>query len=288
MTASTRAQNDTTARLELYGRIGEVERIATEAGGVLATIHPLQQPIGCLGAPAGDAAALQRGEAWLRERGCTTVWGPMEMCTWFSYRASLGPEEHAPFKFEPLADPAPWRAAGYREAARYLSWQVSNEEILARVPETSTGLHIRSLGDPEQDLRAIHELTHVAFEGSFGFVPLPLELFRAMYQPVLELVDPNLVLIAEHEGEPVAFLLALPDHAPDSGRFVIKSLAAHPRVRRAGVGRHLVLEAHRRARDMGLGAGIHALMRKDNPSKNIARGAGQLLREYVLFEKTLP
>ena len=54
-------------------------------------------------------------------RGCTAALGPMEVCTWFPYRANLGPAGRPPFVMEPAADPAPWLALGYRPAGEYAS-----------------------------------------------------------------------------------------------------------------------------------------------------------------------
>ena len=73
--------------------------------------------------------------------------------------------------------------------------------------------------------------------------------------------------------------------APDRGEFIVKTLAVHPRWHLDGMGTWLVAEAHRRADKLGWTAGgIHALMWTGSHSRKITAHAGQVFREYALYD----
>ena len=111
-----------------------------------------------------------------------------------------------------------------------------------------------------------------------------------MYQPLLEKIDPRLVLLAiSPEDEVAGFCLSYPDlNNLNLRRFVLKTLAVDPKYANKGIGSWLVGEAHKRAEKLGFsGGGIHAYMWQDSHSQAISKHAGRIFREYVLFQKTL-
>jgi ribosomal protein S18 acetylase RimI-like enzyme len=229
-------------------------------------------------------------------QGCNRVFGPMEGCSWFPYRANAGPFSRPPFVMEPQADPGPWLAAGYTVAARYTSTLQSHESALERldthrVRANSLGFRVRSfeLDQVERDLVDCHALAHGAFSSALGYAPLSQDSFVGMYKPLLLSAPQELLLIAEdNAGRVVGFCLCFPEpNAPALKQMVVKSLAVDPSVQGASVGSALVAEAHSRALAMGLtGGGIHALMRSDSNSQSItARGGAEVFRHYSLYEK---
>lgn len=278
-------------RLVLYRALTEAEVVETTAGGhVLAAVHPREATLGTLGAPWGtDAAgALRAGERWLRERGCTRVVGPMEVCTWFPYRARLGSDPAPAFFGEPVADASAWTEAGYAVEARYASTVVPCAAAIAHAEaRRPRGVVVRPMDGWEETLRCIHHLSHAAFAEARAFAPLPLPALEALYRPLQSRVDPGLVLLAEREGEPLAFVLGFEDPAAGPGRIVLKSLAVHPSARQEGIGTWLVGELHREAARRGFHDGIHALMSQEGQSQRICREASQPLREYALFGREL-
>ncbi len=63
----------------------------------------------------------------------------------------------------------------------------------------------------EKEVDMILDIYNDAWEKNWGFVPMTPEEFRHMAKDMKMILDPNLLLIAEVRGEPVAFALALPD-----------------------------------------------------------------------------
>ncbi|MCP4922198.1 MAG: GNAT family N-acetyltransferase [Proteobacteria bacterium] len=276
-------------RLELYKQLADAEVVPGPAGAILASVNPTHAPIGALAAPTGGVPSIRAGEAWLRDRGCIAAQGPLEVATWFPYRANLGPHDEPTFWGEPTAPPEPWIEAGYREVARYASSVCGNADAI-RYGESKApkGVTLRVLEDFEASLLAIHRIVTASFEEAYAYSPLPFQAMAAMYRPLQEHIVNELVLFAESDGEPVGFVFGLPDLTnPGSGRFLVKTLAVRPEERRGGLGAWLVGELHRQAAGLGYDRGIHALMWAGSRSRNISAHGGRVFREYALFFREL-
>ena len=291
-------------RLALYARLGTVATFSDGTDRCLASIHPALPEVGALGDLVGGPAVREAAEAWLRARGCRVARGPMELCTWFPYRANLGPHDEPPFAFEPTAPPEPWEEAGYEVVATYASALADHDAQIASARDRAAALSASGWTlEPlpaddggrvsEEDFREavsiVHRLTAVAFADAFGFVPLPEEVLQVTYAPLRPLVDPRLTLLVRTpEGVPAGFLFAIADFAEsERGWFLVKTLAVHPEHRTHGIGSWLVAAAHRAARQAGYTAGVHCLMWTSSRSNDISRHGGRLLRRYALYEKAL-
>ena len=282
----------------ILSTLTKTKRLERGLGSVMAAVHPGDPSIGTLSIPVGDPSILRQGEDWLRAQGCQRVWGPMEGCTWFSYRANLGPVETPLFFKEVEASPEPWVSSGYSQVAEYFSSQVDSRQVLERTSDRiqkaeSLGWQIRSFDSDslEEELRQCHRISHSAFQEALGYAPIPEKLFVGLYAPLLGQVPVELLLVASDEsGRIGGYCLCFPDiSAPESRRFVVKSLAIDPSAQRASLGTALLAAAHQRALAMGLdGGAIYALMHSDTHSIAISEKAGGVVfRRYGLFEKRL-
>ena len=276
-------------RLDLYRQLAVAERVACDDGEILASVNPAHSPVGALGAPTGGVESIRAGEAWLRERGCVAAQGPLEVATWFPYRANLGPHDEPVFWGEPTAAPEPWVQAGYREVARYASSLCGNDDAIAYGERKApTGVTLRTLEDFDASLLTIHQLVTSSFRQAYAYSPLPFQAMAAMYRPLREHIVEEMVLFAERDGEPVGFVFGIPDLLqPGTGRFVVKTLAVRPEERRNGLGAWLVGELHRQADGLGFDRGIHALMWAGSRSRNISAHGGRIFREYALHLREL-
>ena len=61
------------------------------------------------------------------------------------------------------------------------------------------------------EVEVLKTIYNDAWSTNWGFVPMTDAEFRHMAKDLKTIVDPRVVLIAEKNGEPVAFSLALPD-----------------------------------------------------------------------------
>lgn len=68
-----------------------------------------------------------------------------------------------------------------------------------------------NMSDFDNEIKRIHSIYNNGWQYNWGFVPMDEEEFFYMGKNLKQVIDPNLVLIAENEGQPIAFCLALPD-----------------------------------------------------------------------------
>ncbi|MGD8922937.1 MAG: N-acetyltransferase, partial [Candidatus Zixiibacteriota bacterium] len=68
-----------------------------------------------------------------------------------------------------------------------------------------------NMKDFDNEVRRIREIYNAAWSMNWGFVPMDEAEFFYLAKDLKQIVDPDFVLIAEHEGKPVAFSLSLPN-----------------------------------------------------------------------------
>ena len=173
------------------------------------------------------AALLEKAHDTLRAQGRSSVFGPVNLSTHEEVGLLVGGYDIPPMILTPHNPPyyaALLESAGYAAHLEFHSylWTPEREtspvvKRLLRASERQTSasgkLSIRSLNPKrwETENEKIWKLYNACFEDLWGFVPLSwpeyierAENFRKFYQP-------EMALIAEVEGQPVGFGLALPD-----------------------------------------------------------------------------
>ncbi len=265
--------------------------------------------IGCIGHYAAqdrEAAArlLDRAVRDLAAAHCTLAVGPLDGNTFRAYRfitrRSFDGPPHPPFFLEPDNPdtwPADFTAAGFRPFEEYYSAITSldapDERLAQAAPWLDAqGITVRSLdrGVFAAELARLYDLIMAAFSRAVLFAPIGRNEFIAQYTPLERLLVPELVLLAEREGQLAGFLLALPDLAQAQrgapvDTVILKTLAVAPQVGGAGVGSALVALTQERARQMGYRHAIHALMHADNRSRRISAHYARPMRQYTLFAR---
>jgi len=86
--------------------------------------------------------------------------------------------------------------------------QSTVEKIMKR-----TGIRLRRLNmkDFGGEIRRVKEIYNSSWSRNWGFVPMTDEEIAHMAQQLKKIVDPDIVLFAEVEGQPIGFFMALPD-----------------------------------------------------------------------------
>lgn len=253
--------------------------------------------------PAAAREVLGRALAVLRAQGCTLAVGPMDGNTWRRYRFVTGGSVEPPFFLEPMNPPEwPewWRSAGFEPLAEYFS--TATDDLAARDARvagaadrlTSSGVIVRPLDIDrfDQELERIFAVSVVSFQDNYLYTPLPREMFLAQYRDFRARVRPELVLIAEREGEPVGYVFAAPDLAQAQrgvaiDTVIVKTLAVLPGRAQAGLGAWLLDEVHQAALRLGFRRAIHALMHESNRSRNLSAHYANTIRRYTLFSRRL-
>jgi len=266
-----------------------------------------QHDLGLIGhyAAQSDEAAqllLEHALTTLKKQNCSLAVGPMDGSTWRSYRFVTHGDAPA-FLLEPThpaSYPLQWQEAGFEPLAEYFSAMqgalLDSPDLKARLQDLSDkGISIRSLNKEMLDveLGRIFDLTLQSFTQNFLYTPLGKMEVLAQYKHILPYILKELVLIAEHKNETIAYLFALPDLAQQQrgeklDTFIIKTLVTHPNYTGQGIATILTALVMQEAKALGFQKVIHALMISDNHSRKISQHYQQKeLRRYALYAKTL-
>lgn len=86
------------------------------------------------------------------------------------------------------------------------------ERIVNKIRERSR-ITVRTLDMShfDREVAVVKDIYNSAWAPNWGFVPMDDAEFESMAKNLKQIVDPSVVLIAEHDGKPVAFSIALPD-----------------------------------------------------------------------------
>jgi predicted N-acetyltransferase YhbS len=227
----------------------------------------------------------------------------MDGNTWQRYRLLTERGSEPVFFLEP-DNPDDWPAHftdhGFTALAQYYS--SLNSDLAQGDPRAAAaaervaaaGISIHSL-DPkqfEEQLRSIHALSLECFSDNFLYTPLGQEEFVSQYLAIRPYVLPELVLLAEREGQPVGYVFAIPDllqaqRGQPIDTVIVKTLAVHPEHRSIGLGGALTAVCHEVAQKLGFRRAIHALMVETNVSRRISAHTAKVMRRYTLFAKPL-
>ena len=246
---------------------------------------------------------LEQAAARLRERGCTLAVGPMDGNTWRRYRAVTDRGCEPAFFMEPDHQgfwPAVFEAAGFLPLARYSSSLVDDlsrcdprvEAVRARMDRAGVRIRNIDLLRVEEDLRAIYQVSRISFARNYLYTETPEEAFLRQYLPFKDRIRPELVLIAERDGQAIGYLFGIPDYAEalrglPVRTVIAKTLAILPGRQFGGLGLLLTAMLHERALKFGCSRVIHALEHDGKHVGNMSDYFGKVMRRYALYSRRL-
>ncbi|HZC77278.1 MAG TPA: GNAT family N-acetyltransferase, partial [Ktedonobacterales bacterium] len=143
----------------------------------------------------------------------------------------------------------------------------------------------------DTELRRIYTVVAPSFSENFLATPIAEDEFIEQYAQVRPFVRPELVLLAEREGETIGFMFVLPDwlqaqRGEAVTTVIVKTLAVAPAYAGRGLATLLSARVQDAARQLGYKRAIHALMHERNTSRRISsRFAGHIIRRYTLFAR---
>ncbi len=268
-------------------------------------------------------ALLEAVRAFARERGATLLRGPVNLST--NYECGLLVEgfdtppavgmNHNPPYLGPLLEAEGLRPA--RDLLAYWMWRGKSDlPRVLRIAERLAGrgsFTVRAIRmrDFEGEVARMHRVYERSWERNWGFAPLPLEEFRFLANGMKRILDPDLCLLAEKEGEALGFALALPDVnraiAAIGGRlFPFGILRLPGLIRRVKTLRVLTLGVVPEARGHGADAALIGGIVRAGSAKGFASGemswvlednlamrrplealGGQVYKRYRVYEEAL-
>jgi hypothetical protein len=198
----------------------------------LALAQPVQQGMGpgtgnwgLFEAADADAAQalIAAAEAWLRAQGMTRVLAPISLSIWEEPGLLTRGHDHPPTVLMGHDNAAyqGWiESGGYRLAKQLFTYDldITREfppliQRIVQSGEKSPRIRIRQVERRhfDRDARIILNILNDAWSDNWGFVPFTEREITYASRKMKPLVREDLIMIAELEGRPVAFMMTLPD-----------------------------------------------------------------------------
>jgi GNAT superfamily N-acetyltransferase len=168
-------------------------------------------------------ALIGQAEAWLREKGMTRVLAPLSMSVWEEPGQLTKGFDHPPTV---MMGHQPERYQHYIEALAYqpakllrtyeLDITQDFPPLIQRIVQSglkNSKITIRKVDKSKFDAEAaiILDILNDAWSDNWGFVPFTDREIAYAGKKFKPIVREDLIMIAEYEGEPVAFMMTLPN-----------------------------------------------------------------------------
>lgn len=169
------------------------------------------------------AALIAAAEGWLKAKGMTRVLGPISLSIWEEPGLLIQGHDHPPTvmmghnsaAYQPMVE-----GAGYQPVKQLKTYELditkNFPQLIERIVasgEKSARITIRKVDKSKFDQEAaiILGILNDAWGKNWGFVPITDAEVAFTGKKLKPLVFEDLIMIAELEGEPVAFMMTLPD-----------------------------------------------------------------------------
>ena len=167
-------------------------------------------------------ALLAAAETWLRGKGMSRSMGPFSLSIWDEPGLLVKGHDHPPMvmKAHHQAAYEGWvEAAGYSGVKDLLTYDLPTKPfppIVQRIVaagEKNEKIRVRNVDRKRFDTEAalILSILNDAWSDNWGFIPLTDSEIAYAGKKLKPIVLEDMIQIAEYEGEPVAFMMALPD-----------------------------------------------------------------------------
>lgn len=169
------------------------------------------------------AALIEAAEGWLRGRGMTRALGPFTLSVWDEPGLLIDGFDHPPTAMmgHHLPAYAGWiEGAGYRGVKDLRCYEL---DITLKMPALVRRLVASASRNPRVTIRKVDRsrfdaeaatilaILNYAWSDNWGFVPLTDTEIAYVGKKLKPIVFEDMIRIAEFDGEPVAFMITLPD-----------------------------------------------------------------------------
>jgi len=252
--------------------------------------------------------------------------GPVNLSTNYEV-AALVDDFHSPpvvnMIYNPPSYPVFYERFGLKKAKDLLAYKMTADDAppgrmvnIAEKIREKENLKIRNINLKKFDseLKIVNKIYNNAWADNWGFVPVPDDEFVHLAKDMKPLVDPDLVFVAEVDGEPVGFSLSIPNiyqalpyangrlfpfglfkllwhtkvrNKVDSLRIII--LGVEKQYQRRGIDAVFYLETYRRGIEKGYKWGELSWILEDNKMMNRAAEmlGAKRYKTYRIYETSL-
>ena len=167
-------------------------------------------------------ALFDAASEWLSKRGMPLIRGPFNFSTNSEVGLLVDGFEDSPvvmMTYNPRYYVDLVERYGFVKAKDIYAYIIDTPEIPERLENIMSKLANRAefkirridMKKLKSEIKLVKEIYNSAWEKNWGFVPMTEREFDEMAKNLKLIVDPDLALLAEYKGKPIAFLLAVPD-----------------------------------------------------------------------------
>jgi hypothetical protein len=179
----------------------------------------------CVDSPGISEALFQTVATWARQKGMTTLMGPMNPTTNDECGLLIEGFDSSPvfmMTYNPRYYVTQTEAAGFQKAKDLLAYHIDlanipmdrliriGGKVKQRNPELTFRPVLRKT--LAADIAKVKEVYNAAWQANWGFVPMTDPEVDFMAKRLKPLLMEGLIWLAEAGDEPVGFLLAMPDY----------------------------------------------------------------------------
>lgn len=172
---------------------------------------------------AATKALIDAAEKWLKEQGMHRVIAPLSLSVWDEPGLLTTGHDHSPTVMMGHHKPEyqSWvENGGYKSVKKLVTYELAIDKGLpplidriVKSGERSSKLKLRKVDKAhfDRDAKIIMDILNDAWSDNWGFVPLTDHEIDHVGVKLKPIVYEDLIMIAELEGRPVAFMMTLPD-----------------------------------------------------------------------------
>ncbi len=172
------------------------------------------------------SALLEKADEFATHAGHNAILGPAQFSTNDEVGMLVDGFDGVPRVLMPYNPPRYMdyvEAAGYRKAMDLWSYKIDLAGFMENIPpklirvvekvKERRNLHIRTINmkNFDQEVERFKRVYNSSWERNWGFVPLTDPEFERMAAQMKSMLDPDLVLFVERDGEVIGVALSLPD-----------------------------------------------------------------------------
>ncbi len=176
----------------------------------------------CENDPEAAQALLDAAAGWLKSRGMNFMRGPMNPSTNETIGTLIEGFDSPPvvmMTYNPPYYPALLEGAGLKKVKDVYAYKLTKADIPERLVRIGAQIRERlkitvrplDVKNLKQEIEQVRSIYNAAWSRNWGFIPMTSAEFDHIAHDLKQLLDPELAFIAEAEGRPVGFSLALPD-----------------------------------------------------------------------------
>lgn len=246
---------------------------------------------------------INKCEEILKSKDVKIIVAPMNENTWKKYRTLKFSNGDALFALEnvnPIEHNDFFIKSGFKELYTYSSTKglikdaytsksldimeekIKNEDIKIRKFDKTNYI---------KDLKKIYNISIESFKRNPLYTDVKEEDFIKQYEQYIQLIDEDLILIAEKNNEEIGFVFCIPDfnelkNAGKISTVIVKTIAVIPKYERLAIGNVCLRKISQIARNKKYEKWIFAFMYSNNTSQKMAkRNKTEIIREYALYGK---